>query len=303
MARRYGEKPAAQVAYRVAKTMGLNQPGGGPSPVGSTPLGPTFGNAPGAFAGQGGLTTPAGGPINPGDTQESFQNLAAWIKVRARAQERQKAQGVTPPAAGGAAAAPGAGAAPGEVDPLAAVKADPGYVNQLAQNTAQQTFGLEGLATSDRSIAQGRDTSLSRLTQQYAQQRDNISTGANKQGLLYSGVLGKRLGDAEQGFQQTTGDIRHNAENALAQNAHQRDYLKTQYGDPTSGDYGLAGNSALTQYTEKYAQEHPVPATVTGQPGENGLPAFAAGGFTKLNKGYAIQYDTTTGKAKLVKTA
>lgn len=262
----------AQIAYRIANV---------PGAVG-TPIKPNPGGAP---MGTGGMST------------SGLQNQQAWLNVLGN--EKSKAAARAPAAAAATPGAPAAPAAP--EDPMAKYK-DSTYFSAVAQNIAKRTNSLAGLQEGDSRLKQDTATSLERLARNYAGQRQNLTEGANKSGLFYSGILGKRLGDAEVGYNDQVGDVNKNMTRGLFDNEAQRKGLLEQYGNPAdANDYGLSGAGLLAEAGGRYQQSHPVPETVLGRPGENGLPqGFNQGGWKGLAPGLTIEWDPVTGKAKRI---
>lgn len=257
-----------QIAYRIAQSNGFSTP------------------RPQGMMGMGAKPAKAAQPAQPA---QPMVDVAGWSAYR---DNMLAGRG-----AAGAAGQPGAPAPP--VDPMAKVK-DSGYYSNLAQGIANRTTGLAGLNLSDQRLGEDRDTSLGRLARQFAQQQTNIKQGSNKQGLFYSGQLGKRLGDAETVYKDQTTDINLNAARGLENNQGTRDSLTRQYGDPSNPeDHGVGGMTALSDAAGRYQQQHPVPDAVLGRPGENGLPqGFNQGGWGGLAPGWTVEWDPITGKAK-----
>lgn len=124
---------------------------------------------------------------------------------------------------GGAAIGQGAGALPGvgTVHPGAVAQqqpqaGQPGVPAQLVPDAqflaaqAQQQFArqqqmsqLQQASTQDQ---QDTSEAIRRLLQGVPDSRSNIKTGASREGLLYSGTLGKRLDDFQSGVTRQQGD-------------------------------------------------------------------------------------------------
>lgn len=252
----------------------------------------------------GGVGMAGASPVSMG-AMSGIGNRASPPKPAAGGAYTQINPAVLPkPAAPAAPAAPGAApATPGAAsgDPMAKYK-DSSYFSAIAQNIAKRTGGLAGLQESDSRLKADNATALQRLARNYAGQRQNLTEGANKSGLFYSGILGKRLGDAETNYTDQRGDINNTMSRQLIDNEAQRKGLLEQYGNPAdASDYGLAGGDQLAAAGQRYQQQNPVPPTVLGRPGENGLPqGFNTGGWQGLGAGYTIEWDTATGKAKRI---
>jgi catechol 2,3-dioxygenase-like lactoylglutathione lyase family enzyme len=213
--------------------------------------------------------------------------------------------GASAPAGAAAGASPAAPAGP-PVDPLGKVK-DSGYLAEVAQGLLNGRTGLAKLQLRDTRAGEDKDTALSRLARNYAGQRQNLNEGANKSGLFYSGILGKRLGDAEVSNRDQQDEIGHNYTRLLEDDQIDRGALKTQYGDPDApkdqygnADYGITGQTALANATGRFQLANPTPATVMGRPGENGLPGLPKSWGGHLNPGYTVEWDPVTGKAKRI---
>lgn len=292
------KKTSTNVAYRA-----LNTPGVAATKMPGVPKVPTGTQAGGAaFSGKGpinampGFTDPwAGAAHGTG----GFGAPASALK--AVAAKLAGAGGAGAAGAAGAGAGAGGGAAALPVDPLNKYK-DSTYFAQIGQNLATRGAGLTQLGEQDRRLKEDNATAMERLARNYAGQRQNITEGANKAGLFYSGILGKRLGDAEQANRDTQTDMSRTLERGLNDDQQQRDNYFKQYGNPDDpNDFGTTGATALAEGGQRYAANNPTPATVIGRPGENGLPqGFNTGGWGGLAPGYTIEWDTATGKAKRI---
>lgn len=201
------------------------------------------------------------------------------------------------PAAPAAAAVPGG--QPAQQDPEVR---DTSYFAGVAQNIANRTTGLAGLAKADTRLNEDNQTAQQQLTRNYALQQRDIGIGANKQGLTFSGELGRRLGVAEQGNRSQSDALARNLTRGHEDVQLQREGLTRQYGDPNdANDHGVGGMGLLADATQRYQYTHPVPTSVYGRPGENGLPqGFNSGGWQGLNPGYTVEWDPMTGKAKRI---
>lgn len=129
----------------------------------------------------------------------------------------QKAAGVQPtgkPAPGPNGGTPAASAKPSAPDPR-----DATYWAQRAKLLSQNTQDLAGLEQAQAY----QDTDFAEAMRRRALQRDTdqqqIKQGANHEGLLFSGQLGKRQGDYDVQYAQQTGDAQQAYERAKAERA------------------------------------------------------------------------------------
>lgn len=132
---------------------------------------------------------------------------------------------------------------------------DSQYTSAIAANLFRRNQGLANLATSDSYARTDADTSVQRLALQQSQANQNANEGANKQGLFYSGILGKRLGDIETGYKGQRDDVTTRLARVLAGNESERQTLIGQYGDPNKeGDYGVLGAQEFAGAKGRLAQ-------------------------------------------------
>lgn len=253
----------AQIAYRVA---GL-PPRQAAQGYGKNP---NTGAGAGVFSGGQKPTTIGNvtGQYVPGQMQQFGHNVGSPA-VQAALTGHAPAAPVSPAAPGGAAP-PNPGGEP----------RDGTYASTIAQNIFTRTQGRAGLERSDKRIGEDRTSALAQVARNYALQRQNINEGSNKEGLFYSGVLGKRLGDASSVNRDQNLSIDRPADRALEDNQTARTDLDTQYGkqdvydsnvDPRTA-YGLSGASAYDQAVGRFAASNPVPpqtsaAVPEGTPG------------------------------------
>lgn len=132
---------------------------------------------------------------------------------------------------------------------------DSQYTSAIASNLFRRNQGLANLTQADSYARTDADTAVGRLALQQTQANQNATEGSNKQGLFYSGILGKRLGDIETGYKGQRDDVATRLARTLAGNEAQRQTLIGQYGDPNKeGDYGLEGGELFAGAQGRLAQ-------------------------------------------------
>lgn len=97
-----------------------------------------------------------------------------------------------------------------------ALTPDAQYLSEAALRLFQRRQKLEEL---DRQSGQGQQDlqeAIRRLGEQRTTSLQTTTEGANRQGLLYSGQLGKRLGDVETQFTRQQGDMTRDQERQQA---------------------------------------------------------------------------------------
>lgn len=222
------------------------------------------------------------------------------------------------PLAPAASTTPSAGG--GEAAPAPAIKTpDPrdsifGFgVNGLIKSNQSQR---DALKVQGEQATQDFNTMLQRMAENRANDLLAQNYNANKQGLFYSGQLGKRRDDVEKGYKQREDDARTSYDRANEARAAALDQLGTLVVDPTS-PLGYSGTGdAFTQLAQLYGeavgrQAHqdasgggdlaaalslPAPAD---QPAATSAPPLAATAPTVTSSGP----QATTGSVKVAKSA
>lgn len=109
------------------------------------------------------------------------------------------------PTAPAAPAAPAAGATPPAAP--AQIIPDAQYLAGLAQKQFERTTAINALNSQTDDDKTTTAEAIRRLLQRVPDERRQISEGANRQGLFYSGQLGKRLGDYQAEVTRQEGDF------------------------------------------------------------------------------------------------
>ena len=152
----------------------------------------------------------------------------------------QGAPGVAPPPPAPAAAAPQASpngdvSTPGDVDPR-----DSTYGAGLAALLGQVQTQRQAVEAADQTDQQAYNENLPRIAANRAASLDNNATTANRQGLFYSGILGKRQGDTNAQYDD---QVNQNT-SALKGRQAQRQAQLQQIGNLTADQSSPYGYSA-----------------------------------------------------------
>jgi uncharacterized phage infection (PIP) family protein YhgE len=110
-----------------------------------------------------------------------------------------------------AVAAPGQPAAPGATPGRQAGQfiPDAQYLAQAAQAQFQRQQQLDQIKAQHEAGLSAYNESVRRASEDVPQQRQQVSQSANKQGLFYSGQLGKQLGDYETMVARQRADLQN----------------------------------------------------------------------------------------------
>lgn len=108
--------------------------------------------------------------------------------------------GVTPPRTPTAGAAPTAGG-PAQLVP------DAQFLAEQARAQFERQTQIDQYASQSRDDVTNTQEAIRRLLQEVPDSRNTIKGGANKEGLLYSGQLGKRLDDYQAGVTRQQTDL------------------------------------------------------------------------------------------------
>lgn len=84
---------------------------------------------------------------------------------------------------------------------------DAQYIAEAAQQQFNRTNSVNQLNAQSESERSNLAEAIRRLTEDAVGQRQGVREGANKQGLFYSGQLGKRLGDLESQIARQRADL------------------------------------------------------------------------------------------------
>jgi hypothetical protein len=193
----------------------------------------------------------------------------------------QGAPGVAPPRAAPqpAPASPQASpngdvSTPGDVDPR-----DSTYAAGLAALLGQVQSQRQGVATAEASDQQSYTENLGRIAKNRAASLDNTKTSANHEGLLYSGILGKRQGDVNAQYDDQTDQNR----SALTARSAARKAQLQQIGDLTADSsspygYSATGGAGLDFYNLLRGAADRRTASATTDPVATPDPAAASMG-------------------------
>lgn len=105
---------------------------------------------------------------------------------------------------------------------------------------ADQT-GRSNLDTADRRAKGDRDENVSLLAEGKGKSRNATTQNANNQGLFYSGILGKRLGDVDTDYGRRTADVNK----AFTQGTQDRATAHTNLGSTYAQGQTAATNQAI----------------------------------------------------------
>lgn len=149
---------------------------------------------------------------------------------------------------------------PSPVDPR-----DAEYYNLLAQNEFTRNQGISSITRQKGESQSAFDTLLQRLSTQETDTNQTTKQNANKEGLFYSGILGKRLQDVATGYENQRTDARTNLSSVLAGFGEQERGLYGQYGTGANGDYGLQGAGLLNAATGRQGERDRIAAEIVAQ--------------------------------------
>jgi hypothetical protein len=140
------------------------------------------------------------------------------------------------------------------------------FSHHLADLLAQVQRQREGIAHDDASDQQSYGENLAHLAKQRAETLNNIKTTANRQGLFYSGILGKRQGDANGEYDYTNAQNAH----ALSDRQYARQAQLQQIGNlsaDSTSPYGYTGTGQAGSDLYGALSDAATRRVATGSPG------------------------------------
>jgi hypothetical protein len=115
---------------------------------------------------------------------------------------------------------------------------DAQYLAEAAQRQFGRTTSLDQLTAEDDAQRNQTQEAIRRLMEDATTQRQSTTEGAAKQGLFYSGQLGKRLGDLESQLARQRADVQSQYDNGARARAVARQAILS--GAPLEEAAGLA---------------------------------------------------------------
>lgn len=167
-------------------------------------------------------------------------------------------------------------------NPASAPWYDSTYAQVMANALKTYQQGLGDLSTADARDQEDLNTNVERLSRNRGDALTSATNSANKQGLLYSGVLTKRRGDVERDYGDREADLRRAVARAIQDRAGQRTTLGNTYGEVERN----ARQEAITRALER-AGAAPVDesATQQGSPSSSATLLEALAALTQPKKG------------------
>jgi hypothetical protein len=148
---------------------------------------------------------------------------------------------------------PGAPAAPG----VPAYKppvftGDSSYWSDLGQIGATRQPLLDQLNQDDAYDTTSTNDYVTQLAKNSIDSQTHSMATAAKMGVADSGYNAKTVGDIAEGTRQQTVSATEALKNRMASRGIQRQGILAQYGDPSLGTWGAAGNSALSTANDRW---------------------------------------------------
>jgi hypothetical protein len=136
---------------------------------------------------------------------------------------------------------------------------DARYWEQIARMGATTRDALLGIDKNTQLAQQDVDESIRRLMDDRGKALGETRSSANKEGLLYSGQLGKREGDVRTQYGRQETDIRSEMSRRISEAETEKTRLRNEQGEQNFAAFGEAGQRAY----ERDLANPPAPPTLT----------------------------------------